>query len=257
MRERLQLGDAVVLAPGRAHEHTRALEQGAVALVGKPANDAHAVLAVLVDLADLEPDLLQLAGLRARDHELAARHGAAGTALGAGVPAQLPPRAQHAVEALLGGVGRVRDGRDVPLRARPRWGALDGDGQHQRASCDAQACGLCAMYPRPPAAAGAPARGGGARADAASSRGAPGGLPRRGRRSGPLPRTATAARRSRARVDDRRPPAGTVASALCAAVRAARAHARSVAISVRFGAGALARTSVARAPARSSDSCSC
>ena len=163
--QRLELGHAVVLAPRGCHEDARAAQQRAVLGGLERPGRAHAGGAGHA--------------LGARDHQLlvlASRRG---------------PRGEHAIEALLLGVGRVGDGGDV---ARRRGGArgLDRDrdddgGRVRRRRLGQRPRGLGHEQRAPRAAAGA-------RAGAATARGARGGWRRRARRSGSRPPAATAAR---------------------------------------------------------------
>ncbi len=216
--ERLELGDPVVLAARRAHEHARAPQQRPVVLrraarrrrarLGSPARAGRRARA-------RSPPTPRHDELLAPSPAARARHRA--------------PRREHAVETLLARVGGVRDRRDVALataaqagpRARPRPArraprapsARRGRRLAQRPLAPrqqqrrlAQAAALERALPEP--VASGPVAGG-RRVEADRAR-----------------RAATAARRSCSSRSPRRPPGRRRCRATSrAAARAARAHA--------------------------------
>ena len=105
--ERLELGDPVVLAPRGAHEHARATYERAVLREGSAPDDRTPSSAPSPCPAwSSRSETPATTSSRARPRA---------------APTHAPPRCEHAIEALLGRVGRICDRGDVPPRlGRPR-----------------------------------------------------------------------------------------------------------------------------------------
>ena len=205
--ERLELGDAVVLAPRRGHEHARAAQQRAV-LAGRErpgGADARARAA--------------RARCRSTTSSSPSRRAAAHAASTRSRP-------------FLSRVGGVGDGGDVALGRRRGPEGSTGIGDDDRGRVRR---GDSASVPGAWGRAAAPRAGAGARAGAARARGGRGGWRPRARRSGSRRAAATAAPPSSS---SRRRRAGACSAIpRRAAARAARAQTRSVSASVRTSRG--------------------
>ena len=223
--ERLELGEAVVLAPRRADEDARAAQQRAVLVGLQASGDAHAGR-VEAQVGAGDDELLVLAA-RAR------------------------PRPQDEVEALLVRVGGVRDRGDVALgggRAR----RLDGDRHDDGVGVRARRLGERARVLRHEQRRGRSRRRSSGRCQTPWR---PGRLAAAGRVVADRARSRPQQRGRDRRVERRRAARARRCPA-CAAARAARAQPRSVSANVRTSRGGRAATTATAAPARRSASAS-